>query len=253
MRGDLFKGIEQEEFELQGRKGKMPVFYYDNTSLTAFFTASTARVRKLLPHREMKPIELYPGRCLVVFMAFEYRKTDLDSYNELAIAVGVTFGNAPVPLATLSSQFLRRSLSAYIWQLPVTTEIARAAGVDFYGYPKFIADIDFHRDPGEVRCTLAEKGKDILSLSGKALPTGPGRRIEYTTFSMKDGTPLQTRILVNPVEFSQTMSRDAARLEVASDHPVCRELKSIDLGERPVLYQYSPVAEAVLFAGTPVA
>ena len=253
MRGDLFKGVGQKEFEYQGQKVKMPVFYYDNTFLAAAYTASTAGVRKLLPHREMRPVELYPGRCLVVFMAFEYRKSDLGPYNEFSIAAGVTFGKAQVPLATLASQFLRRSLSACILQLPVTTETARAAGVDFYGYPKFIAGIDFHREPGQVRCNLSEKGEDILSLSGNVLPTGEGKQIEYTTFSIKDGAPLRTRILVSPVDFAQSMSRDAARLEIASDHPICRDLRSMDLGEKPVLYQYSPVAEAVLFAGTPVA
>lgn len=252
MRGDFFKGIEQEQFECREQKVRVPVFYYDNTSLAAAFTASTDRVRKFLPHREMKPVELYPGRCLVVFMAFEYRKSDLGPYNEFSIAVGVTFGKAPIPAATFAAQFFRRSLSAYIWQLPVTTELARAGGVDFYGYPKFIADIDFQREPGRVRCTLAEKGRDILALGGDVLPTGEGKRIEYTTFSIKDGMPLRTRILVNPVEFAQTMNREAARLEIASDHPVCRDLKSMDLGEKPLLYQYSPVAEAVLFAGVPV-
>jgi hypothetical protein len=29
MRGDLFKGVDQEELDLHGQKGKLPVFYYD--------------------------------------------------------------------------------------------------------------------------------------------------------------------------------------------------------------------------------
>jgi hypothetical protein len=249
MRGDLFKGIHQEEFEFHGRKGKMPIFYYDNTSFSAMFTASTGKVRPFLPHPEMRPIELYPGRCLMAFMAFEYRKSDLDPYNEFCIAVGVTFRKTQVPLATMASQLLRRSLSAYIWHLPVTTEIARIGGVDLYGYPKFIADIDFHREPGRIGCVLADKGKKILSLSGKTLATAAGKRLEYTTWSIKDGAPLRTRILVNPIEFSQSVSRDAASLEIGTGHPICEELKSIGLGEKPILYQYSPVTEAILFAG----
>lgn len=253
MRGNFFEGIQQEEIELQGRKGKMPIFYYDNTSFAAMFTASTVKVRSFLPHSDMTPIEVFPGRCLMAFMAFEYRKSDLGPYNEFCIAVGVTFRKGQIPLATVTSQLLRRSLSAYIWRLPVTTEIARIAGVDLYGYPKFIADIDFHREPGRIRCSLADKGKKILSLSGKTLPAGVGKRLEYTTWSIKDGSPLRTRILVNPIEFSQSMSRDAARLEIGTGHPICEELKSIGLSEKPILYQYSPVTESILFAGEDVA
>jgi hypothetical protein len=249
MRGDLFKGVDQEEFDLHGQKGKLPVFYYDNTSLTAFFTASTEKVRAFLPHPEMRPIELFPGRCLMAFMAFEYRKSDLGPYNEFCIGVGITFRKSQIPLATITSQLLRRSLSAYIWHLPVTTEIARIGGVDLYGYPKFIADIDFHREPGRIRCDLSDQGRKILSLSGETLATGVGKRLEYTTYSIKGGDPLRTRILVNPIEFSQSMSRDAARLEIGTEHPICEELKGIGLSEKPILYQYSPVTEAILFAG----
>ena len=207
MRGDLFKGVDQEEIDLHGKKGKLPVFYYDNTSFTAFFTASTGKVRAFLPHPEMRPIELFPGRCLIAFMAFEYRKSDLGPYNEFCVGVGITFRKGQIPLATIISQLLRRSLSAYIWHLPVTTEMARIGGVDLYGYPKFIADIDFHREPGRIRCDLSEQGKKILSLSGKTLSTGAGKRLEYTTYSLMGGAPLRTRILVNPVEFSQMRAR----------------------------------------------
>ena len=247
MRGDLFKGIQQEEIELHGQKVKMPVFYYDNTSFTAMFTASTDKVRPFLPHPDMRPIELFPGRCLMAFMAFEYRKSDLGPYNEFCIGVGITFRKSQLPLATMTSQFLRRSLSAYIWHLPVTTELARVGGVDLYGYPKFIAEIDFSREPGRIRCDLSAQGKKILSLSGKTPATGAGKRLEYTTYSLKDGNPLRTRILVNPLEFAQSVSRDAARLEIGSGHQICEELQSIGLGAKPILYQYCPQAEAILF------
>jgi hypothetical protein len=249
MRGELFKGVRQEEIELHGMKGKMPIFYYDNTSFTAMYTASTAKVRPFLPHPEMRPVELFPGRCLMAFMAFEYRKSDLGPYNEFCIGVGVTFRKGQIPLATVASQFLRRSLSAYIWHLPVTTELARLGGVEVYGYPKFIAEIDFIREPDRIRCDLSAEGKRILSLTGKTPATEAGKRLEYTTYSIKDGNPLRTRIVVNPLEFAQSTSRDAARLEIGSGHPICEELQSIGLGAKPILYQYSPKTEAILFDG----
>lgn len=248
MSEDLFKGVEQKEFELSNhQKLVLPLFYFDNTSLIATFTASTNKVQNFLPHPEMRLIELFPGRCLIIFMAFEYRKTDIAPYNEFAIVMPISFRKAQIPVVTIGSQILRRSLSCYIWHLPVTTEIARIGGVEVYGYPKFIADIDFHREPGRIRCVLAEKGKNILSLSGNVLTTKLGKRQEYITYSIKDGTPLRTEVLVNPIEFSQSINRDAAELEIGTEHPISQELKSIGLGEKPILYQYCPVGESILF------
>ena len=61
----FFAGIKQWALNWQGYEAKMPVFYYDVTSMTAIHTANTAAVRKLLPLKAMKPIEIIPGRCLV--------------------------------------------------------------------------------------------------------------------------------------------------------------------------------------------
>ena len=105
MRGELFKGIKQWEFEQAGRKFKLPVFYYDNTSITAIYTASTSKVKKLLPHPAMNPIEMFPGRCMLAFTAFEYRKTDIDPYNEFSIAFLITFDKPQIPGSRLSGSW----------------------------------------------------------------------------------------------------------------------------------------------------
>jgi hypothetical protein len=56
MSEDLFKGVEQKEFELSNhQKLVLPLFYFDNTSLIATFTASTNKVQNFLPHPEMRP------------------------------------------------------------------------------------------------------------------------------------------------------------------------------------------------------
>lgn len=65
MKGDFFKGIMQWEYptllaHIEKNNFKLPVFYYDNTSMTAIYTADTKKVLKYLPHRpEVSP--LIPG------------------------------------------------------------------------------------------------------------------------------------------------------------------------------------------------
>ena len=47
-KGDLFKGVIQWEMMTKdlSLEGNLPVFYYDNTAMTATYTASTDKVRK---------------------------------------------------------------------------------------------------------------------------------------------------------------------------------------------------------------
>jgi len=249
MRGEIFKGIKQWDFEHAGRKFRLPVFYYDNTSITAIYTASTNKVKKLLPYPSMNPIEMFPGRCMVAFTAFEYRKTDIDPYNEFSIAFLIAFDRVQVPGLTALWQMARRCFTAYVWKLPVTTEIARFGGVELYGYPKFLADITFERSSGWIGCRLSEKGENILNLKGKVLPTARGKITRFVTYSITEGIPVTANVVVDPVKFAQSRDGQSAILELGAKHPIASVLKEIQLSAGPVMYQFSPVTEAVLFGG----
>ena len=245
----FFQGIKQWEFDWEGRKARLPVFYYDNTAVTAIYTASTRAVRGLLPHPDMTPVELRPGRCLAAFTAFEYRDTDIDPYNEFSIAFLIAFGGRQIPGLTASLQMMRRSYTAYIWQLPVTTEIARVGGVELYGYPKFLSDIEFSERGGRLTCELSEEGVHILTLEGRKLKTRRGKQVHFQTYSVCEGIPLAANVLQNPLEYAQSSRPGAARLTLGSEHPIARTLRTLGLSKRPIKYQYSPRNEAILFGG----
>jgi len=247
MKNDFFKGIVQWEMPYKKIPGVVPIFYFDNTSMTAVFTASTKKVMKYLPHLDMRPVEVFPGRCAIGFTAFEYRKSDIKPYNEFAISVLITFGKRSIPGVTLMSWQLKRTFTAYIWHLPVTTEIARAGGVELYGYPKFIAGIKFKKGKEWLECRLSEGNKHILTLRGKVLPTARGKPMVYKTYSIKDGIPLSANVNINPIEFAQRMAGAHAELDIGTGHPICRELREIRLGKRPLTYQFSPVNQAILY------
>lgn len=249
MKDDFFKGIKQWNLQFGDMKGVMPIFYYDTTSLTAIYTASTGEVKKLLPLSGMNPIEIFPGKCLAAFTAFEYRKTDIDPYNEFSIAFPITFNKRQIPFFTAARQMARRWITAYVWQLPVTTEIARMGGVEFYGYPKFMADIEFQKGEDSSTCHLSEKGEKILSLTGKVLPTAREKTSRVQTYSVIDDIPLIANVFFNNIQFAQTRDKTAATLGIGDTHRISRALKQIGLSDMPIQYQYSPVNQAVLFAG----
>ena len=249
MSNEFFKGVKQWEFNLGELPFKLPVFYYDTTTIIAIYTASTAKVKELLPLPQMNPIELSPGKCLVAFTAFEYRETDINPYNEFAIAFLVTYDKPQIPFLTSALQMYRRRMTAYVWHLPVTTEIARVGGVELYGYPKFIADIEFEKEADHITCHLSEDANKILSLRGKVLPVARGKNSRIITYSNIDDIPLVTNIHINQLEFAESRDKQAATLEIGSDHSISEDLQKIGLSATPVQYQYSPLNQAILFAG----
>jgi hypothetical protein len=243
----FFENWTRWYFERNGTQRKLPYFYYDNTSLVAIFLANSSKVKQLLPHHRMKPVEMLPGRCIVAFAAFEYRKTDYEPYNEVSISFLISFGQRHIPGITATKMMLSRATSSFVWQLPVNTEHDRAGGADLFGYPKFLADIDFEKSNNWTTCTLRDGNQEILHLRGRKLPTKPGKLTRYITYAVENGNPLVAEVLVNPLEYAETYNSRAIELELGSGHRISDVLEQIDLGKRALAYQYSPVNEAILF------
>ncbi len=247
-RGDFFKGVVQWEMKmLDGSlEGKLPVFYYDNTVMTAIYTASTDKIKSLLPRSDMSPVEVWKGRSLVAFTAFEYRKTDIDPYNEFSISFPITFRKPSIPVLSILGMMIRRYFTAYVWQLPVTTERARKGGVDMYGYPKFLADITFKQEGGMLACDLTEGVKNILTFKGKTLKTRKEKVNRFKTFSIKDGVPLAANVYMNPIDFAISVNPGAAKLSIGN-HEISQHLREMNLSANPIFFQYMPVMEAILY------
>jgi hypothetical protein len=248
MAGDIFEGIKQWEYEREGTKFLLPGFYRENASVTAVYTAASKAVKALLPHADMTSVELSPGRCMVAFTAFEYKDSDIGPYNEFSIAFLITFRKRQIPLFTAMRRMMSGEMSAYVWQLPVTTELARRGGVDQYGYPKFLADITFKKGAKTISCTVAEGDAEILTLEGKILPTARGRQSRSHSYSLLDGIPLVTTVLMDYIEQGQSREKDAARLSLGS-HVIADDIRKLGLSKSPVSYMYTPQFHSILFQG----
>ena len=108
MVSEFFQGIVRWEVERNGTKRTLPYFYQDCLSLTAAYTASTAEVRKLIPYPDIHPLELIPGRCVVIFGAFESRATDVEPFDEVTISFLVTHPHRQVFLIPLLGAMMTR-------------------------------------------------------------------------------------------------------------------------------------------------
>ena len=164
----FFHGITQSKLELLGHQIDVPIFYRDASQVTVIYAAKTSAVRKMLPTAALKPATLAPGVAALALTIFEYRDTTIDAYNELAVSIPVVFRDRAWPLATLAHQTRSRTLHAWVQQLPVTTEIARVGGVELYGFPKILAEIDWEVSGGRVSSEMRHDGRRVLALSAPA-------------------------------------------------------------------------------------
>ena len=97
-----------------------------------------------------------------------------------------------------------------------------------------------------LSCALSEKGENILTLKGKKLKTSQEKVNRFKTFSIKEGVPLAANVYMNPLEFGKSISKKAAQLTLG-DHDIAKQLRSLDLSEKPLFFQYMPMMEAILY------
>lgn len=252
MRGSpFFDGVSQVDAEIAGEAARLPVFYYDTSAMTAVFPARLAELRKLMPDSRFVPARLGPGVGALAIACLEHHDTDIGPYGELGIAVplSVPSTRANLPGRALLESLRRRQLHAFVLHLPVTTEIALRGGIDFYGFPKFLAAIDFEDDGARRRCTLAEGKEPILRFSGERLHLRPGRRVEaqYFMHLWQDRQPQLAEFKEHQLDAGSTQRPGAAVVELERRHPIAQELERLLLSRRSLHYEYVPRLEAILY------
>jgi hypothetical protein len=243
---EFFQQIEHLKASWGHRTILLPVFYYDVATLSVQFLAPIEKVRELLPSSRMHPLRITPWHCVVSIAALEYRDSDIGPYNEVSIGIPIVLDKpSPVFVGTLHQ--VPAVPKVYIRHLPVTTEIARDAGVDFAGYPKFLANITFEREGTWVKCCLHEAGQHILTLTGRDGTLNSVPRSRMHPITMREGYMLRCELIVSERNQVSGRSSDDVRLELG-EHPIAQELRSWNLG-KVLGYQYAPQHQAIL---TPV-
>ena len=245
MEQQFFEGIESKEIEITGGSVEVPILYRDIFAVAGVFIAPTLPLKELLPTSKLVPVEFLPGKGLLSFLAAEYHDTTIGPYKEFMIMIPVRYRprfNPPIFPALRMSFSL--SFEVFIWQLPLTSEVGLHAGIDIWGFPKFIADIDFTQDEHSVTCTLAEKGEDILTLEVDKNQASMKTYFDYTIFSVKDRELLQTHVNGLSESLGRSFKPGAARLTLG-EHPISRQIREVAPG-RSVQTMYIPKGQFIL-------
>jgi len=147
----LLKNIWNFVFKLTGVDISFSAHYYDWSFYLIELRAHYQAMKKLLTDRLLVPKVIAPGETRLQIVCCEMRKVQVAGpYNEVSIQVPV------VPLdGGPSDKFVHLFL-------PVNTEASRWPGVDIWGFPKFIAKIDFIKNNSQIACRHVLDGQLIL-------------------------------------------------------------------------------------------
>jgi hypothetical protein len=245
MEGQFFEKVEQREVEITGGTCGVPILYRDVFAVAGIFVAPTLPLKNLLPTNKLAPAEILPGKGLLAFIAFDYRDTSIGPYRELGIAIPARYEprfNPPLFPALRMAASL--SFEAYVWQLPVTSEIALHAGIDIWGYPKFLADIDFTDDAKMVSCTLSENGQRILTLEVNLSAPKTKTYFDLNTYTVKDRELFFTSIKGLSGSMGRSFRPGAASLTLG-EHPLSRKIREVAPG-KSIQTLYIPHAQTIL-------
>lgn len=240
MRDDpFFKDTPRKTLVMAGEPIEFPILYYDFRMISATFTVKTSKLKKLLPHPNFKPIEIFPGTGMIIIVAFEYRDTSIGSYNEIALSLPVKFPPRFIfPGLSAISMMRKNCFSVYIHHLPVTTEIALKGGVHFYNYPKFLSEINFQDQDEKLEVTLREEDELILKMQAEKLPLNRSAQIEFHTYSIKDNGVMHTLVEGWAPRYGVKMMGNKAKLELGN-HRISQEIAELNLNKASLSGQHA--------------
>ena len=181
----------------------------------------------------------------MALLGIEYRQPeDVEPYNEFAVLIHVA--KPPVswiPLLPFSFPGLFKSFGSYTYMMPVTTQESVDFGVEIWGYPKNVSEVEFE-DLGDTRqCVLRSDDQLVLSLEVRKLAEGKTRPIVVNSYTVKDGQLLKTRAEIRGA-YGLTNFKGGASFTLG-DHPIAEELRSLGIKHKAVSCTYASRAQLI--------
>lgn len=254
-----FKGLEKHKVDI-GFESYSPNFYYQNSRVTAVYTADLNALRALMPPEVLataSPLQVWPGRGLVAFTAYTYEHCDNDAYNEVAVSIITnTPGKANLGPFTLIGQSMSGDFWGYVLKLPVNTELARVRGVVGYNLPKWLTGIDRKEDAQSVvyDITDSQTGKVDVSFKAKKLDK-LSREVDIVTSSFTNldhqGQLAYGYAVSRQLRHGSSRDADSATLTLG-DGALSNYLRTLKLGKM-MKYEYVPAFQSALYAPKPLA
>ena len=221
-------------FQIDGHDLGYPTEFRGGCSSIGVFAVSASRANELIADSGFTVAELAPGKALLSLTCVHYSDSDFGAYEEIALAFFVNKAGAKWRLPYMSNclDLLQGKVASYTWRLPVTTALARDAGIKMWGFPKTVENIDFSRDAG--RANFFWRSGDDTVLSYSVADKGSREPDAFTTsvYSVYEKKHRVSYLTQSYHESSYQLR--GAKLRLGS-HAISDELRSLGLKTRPLL------------------
>lgn len=242
-------------FETSEGPFTLPMFFYETEMFFAVFVVDRARAQEITGAEDLDAVDIGQGKALAAIACYNYKNCSIKPYKEVGLAIASVPKGAKAPddpMATMLGDPDASHMAFYVANLPVTTQQAVAAGIEAWGFPKFLAQIDYRLDGNRFDCSTANPDGSgaIFRLSGEAGPGVPAPSMQTAYFTRLDGKTLR----LHGITRGQTRAclPGSLKLEVqASDHPMARNLRHLGLnGASPDQVIFAPQIQIRLTAGS---
>lgn len=229
-RDETFFAVEQRPHPTAAGGCPIPLLYRDSYVMLLVFSVELERAQARFTGLGVEPWPM-AGRTAAILAAFDHRDTSIGAYRELAIAIPCRrVGTQPSLLRFALDMRAQEEQGTWAAWLGVTTEAARAGGVELWGYPRTLATIDTRFEPDRTAVTT----EDVTIVA--AAPRGPlVRPLPLITYSDRNGRLVRT---ISELEGGVRVgSGRGASLELGGRGPAADLLRELGLeGKRPLAH-----------------
>lgn len=226
-RTGIFDGLE---ITLDNQSGiEMPVRIYRSEMIISYFEADLASLKALIPHERMHPIRRGSHRSVVAVIQTICNHASIPPFQAIALAIPVTIGKWPAP-SYLPLWFEESWMNKgfYIHKEAVSSSEAFETRTEIWGYPEFLADINYHM--------LDERTQEVEVLEEERIFNLRVRRPQYVKEYPKDLKMYSIKQnIVCENQFRTEASIDSTRdpnasIIVFGKHPLGQQFKSMGVG-----------------------
>ena len=220
---------------LDGHEFSAPLHIPELSLIAQVFSVPLRALGPVLEPAEVRPVEVLPGQGAVALMGVRYTDNPLGCYDEAVISFPVyPPGQAPRALDRLLGglDVLTQRAAHLVYAMPVSQELTTHAGRALWGYPKFVAQLDYRQEGARATLDFAHEGEPVFGLSAPLSERGRWDGLAFSTLTRRNG--VLRRIDLKAQASGVVMRPFGAVPTVGERHPLAQLLRSLGLPKRPL-------------------
>ncbi len=224
----------ERRFEIEGQNLGYPTSFREGSSSMGLFVVPASVANDLIFDGGFQVAKIAPGRAILVLSCVHYTDSDCGAYNEIALSFFVKKHGRRAALPYISTwiDIISGNIASYTWRLPVTSNLARDAGIYMWGFPKTTEDIDYENVNGQAVFTWSAGGKTILSYCVRAKGKRKPATISPPVYSIYEGQP---HVSYLTQDYSDVGYQAGGGILQLGDNATAEDLRSLGLPKKPMI------------------